>query len=106
MDRIGVELPFDALVSDLSQAERAMLAVVRAMRVLEDHSTAHTGEHLFILDEPTAPLSDIDAAVVLSIMTRIAASGAGVVFISHRLNEVLSICDRMTVLRAGRKVTT
>lgn len=106
MDRIGVELPFDALVSELSQAERAMLAVVRAMRVLEDHSTAHSGEHLFILDEPTAPLSDIDAAVVLSVMTRIAASGAGVVFISHRLNEVLSTCDRMTVLRAGRRVTT
>ena len=77
MDRIGVELPFDALVSDLSQAERAMLAVVRAMRVLEDHSTAHTGEHLFILDEPTAPLSDIDAAIVLlPIMMRIATNPA------------------------------
>ena len=106
MDRVGVQLPVNAPVSGLSQAERAMLAVVRAMRVLEDSSSSHGGEHLFILDEPTAPLSDGDASVVLDLMRRIASTGAGVVFISHGLNEVLASCDRMTVLRAGRRVVS
>lgn len=105
MQRIGVALPLQALVGTLSQAEKAMLAVVRAMRIL-DLASDETEGHLFILDEPTAPLADADASAVLDVMRRVANLGAGVVFISHRLNEVVASCDRMTVLRAGAVVAT
>lgn len=100
-ERLGVALPLDALVADLSPAERALLAVVRAMRLLE----AHDGEgQLFVLDEPTAALSGGEAERLLTLMRRMADLGAGVVFISHRLAEVMAVCDSATVVRAGRTV--
>ncbi|PRY10800.1 sugar ABC transporter ATP-binding protein [Kineococcus rhizosphaerae] len=103
MDRLDISLPFDTLVSDLAPAERSLLAVVRAMRLLEAHEGAG---QLFILDEPTAALSGGEAERLLALMRRMADLGAGVVFISHRLAEVMEVCDSMTVVRAGRAVAT
>lgn len=103
MERLGMTLPFDVLVADLAPAERSLLAVVRAMRLLE----AHEGDgQLFILDEPTAALSGGEAEKLLALMRRMAELGAGVVFISHRLAEVMAVCDTMTVMRGGRAVTS
>ncbi len=103
MERLGMALPFDVLVADLAPAERSLLAVVRAMRLLE----AHEGDgQLFILDEPTAALSGGEAEKLLALMRRMAELGAGVVFISHRLAEVMTVCDSMTVMRGGKAVTS
>lgn len=102
MDSIGLDVPLDVPVALLSPADRAMLGVLRAMRVIE-----RTGSRgLFILDEPTASLGRTEAARVLALMRRVAERGAGVVFISHRLNEVLDVCDRVTVMRDGQAVHT
>ena len=74
------------MVSDLSPAERALIGMVRAMRLpLGD---GHDG-HLFILDEPTASLSRSEAAQVTDFMRRVADLGSSVIFVSHRLGEVL-----------------
>ncbi|MFB2583051.1 sugar ABC transporter ATP-binding protein [Herbiconiux sp. P15] len=100
MARLGVRFDFDAEVSTLSPAERALLAVVRAMRLMD----AETTDQLFILDEPTAALSKPEAARLLSLMRRVADLGAGVIFVSHRLSEVMEVCDRATVMRAGRDI--
>lgn len=100
MERLGVRFDFDAEVSALSPAERALLAVVRAMRLMD----ADASEQLFILDEPTAALSKPEAARLLALMRRVADLGAGVVFVSHRLSEVMEVCDRATVMRAGRDI--
>ncbi|WP_120337617.1 sugar ABC transporter ATP-binding protein [Cryobacterium soli] len=100
MHRLGVEFDLDAEVSTLSPAERALLAVARAMRLMDGDST----EQLFILDEPTAALSKPEAARLLDLMRRVADLGAGVVFVSHRLSEVMEVCDRATVMRAGRDI--
>lgn len=103
MERLGMALPFDVLVADLAPAERSLLAVVRAMQLLE----AHEGDgQLFILDEPTAALSGGEAEKLLALMRRMAELGAGVVFISHRLAEVMTVCDSMTVMRGGKAVTS
>jgi ribose transport system ATP-binding protein len=108
MERLGIVLPFDTMVSDLAPAERSLLAVVRAMRLLEAHGGSDGGGEgqLFILDEPTAALSGGEAERLLALMRRMADLGAGVVFISHRLAEVMAVCDSMTVMRAGRAVAS
>ncbi|NQX27292.1 sugar ABC transporter ATP-binding protein [Microbacteriaceae bacterium VKM Ac-2854] len=100
MHGLGFQFPLDALVSTLSPAERALLAVVRALRLME----GETDSQLFILDEPTAALSRPEAARLLALMRTVADRGSAVVFISHRLAEVMEVCDRATVMRAGRDV--
>lgn len=95
--QLGLNISLHAKIAELSAADIAMLAVVRALHVLE---TEHGGQ-LFILDEPTATLGRAEAEVVLDLMRRIAASGAGVIFIGHRLKEVFAVCDRVTILRDG-----
>lgn len=100
MDRFGVHFDLNSMVADLSPAERALLGVVRALRLME----GHTDNQLFILDEPTAALSRPEAKSVLALMRRVADLGSAVVFISHRLAEVTEVCDRATVMRSGKDV--
>jgi ABC-type sugar transport system ATPase subunit len=61
---------------------------------------------VIILDEPTAALSDNEAEVLLRILRRLRSEGAAILFVSHRLEEVRSIADRITVLRGGRRIAT
>lgn len=102
MGSLDFEVSLDAAVADLSPAERAMVAVVRAMRLMRGRTTGQ----LFILDEPTAALSRQESGRVLDLMKKVAALGSAVVFISHRLGEVMDSCDRVTVMRDGTDVMT
>ena len=61
---------------------------------------------VIILDEPTAALSDNEAEVLLRILRQLRAEGAAILFVSHRLEEIRSIADRITVLRGGRHIAT
>ncbi|HEV8658145.1 MAG TPA: ATP-binding cassette domain-containing protein [Thermoanaerobaculia bacterium] len=61
---------------------------------------------ILVLDEPTAALTDSEADVLFVILRRLRESGAGIIYISHKLGEVLSLSDRITVLRDGRTVST
>ncbi len=61
---------------------------------------------MIILDEPTAALSDSEAEVLLRILRQLRSEGAAILFVSHRLEEVRSIADRITVLRGGRHIAT
>jgi ABC-type sugar transport system ATPase subunit len=91
---------FDVLlpVGMLSPAERAIVAIARAI----DGWTQ--ADNVLVLDEPTAALHGDEAAIVFEAVRRIARAGAGVVFISHRLDEVLGLADRVVALRDGRVV--
>ncbi|MGC0239473.1 hypothetical protein [Arthrobacter sp. SD76] len=102
LGRLGFALDLDALVATLSPTQRALLAVARAMRLLNSSSE----QHLFILDEPTAALPKHEASELLQLMRRMADLGAGVIFVSHRLGEVMEVCDRATIMRKGRDVRT
>lgn len=64
------------------------------------------GVKLLVFDEPTALLTETESEQLLSSVRRIAGSGVAVIFISHRLDEVLSICDNITVMRDGEVVTS
>lgn len=86
-------------VRDLSQAERALIALVRA---LQDIHPEHGG--ILVLDEPTAHLPGSEVERLYQILREVAARGIAVIFVSHRLDEVLAICDRISVLRDGQLV--
>lgn len=99
---LDLDIDPHTLVSKLSPAERAIVAIARAKRLLAAH-----GEHFaFVLDEPTAYLSTEESDRVLTLMRSVADAGSVVVFISHRLQEVDSVADRITVLRDGQVADT
>jgi len=85
-------------VGQLSPAERAIVAIARAM----DGWTRP--DNVLVLDEPTTAFHGDEVEVLLGAVRRVAAAGAGVVFISHRLDEVLGLADRIVALRDGRVV--
>jgi len=97
LDRLGVALNLDAPLRTLPIAQRQIVAVARAL-VAE--------ATLVFMDEPTASLSQAETDALLVIVRRLSAEGIAVVFVSHRLAEVLDVCSRVTVLRDGRFVGT
>lgn len=88
-------------VATLSAAERAAVAIVRA---LQDWDPDRPG--LLVLDEPTASLNRGDVDALFREVRRVAEQGAGVLFVSHMLDEVLELADRVTVLRDGKVVAS
>jgi len=84
-------------VAELSLAERQIVEIARAV-VFESR--------LIIMDEPTAPLADRDAEALFRSIRLLRVRGVGVIYISHRLQEIFEISDRVTVLRDGQRVLT
>lgn len=89
-----VRMPVDRL----SPAERTIVAIARA---LDGWSRA---DNVLVLDEPTAALHGSEVTKLLQVVRRVAAAGAGIVFVSHRLDEVVTLADTVVVLRDGRVV--
>ncbi len=87
----------DRLVADLSIGQRQVVAIVKALSY---------ASRVLIMDEPTAALTTGEVERLFAIMRRLAASGVGIVYISHRLEEVPQIADRVTVMRDGRVAGT
>jgi simple sugar transport system ATP-binding protein len=97
MARVGVALDPETKVSDLSIAGRQLVAICRALAA---------DAKLLIMDEPTASLTRHEVDALIRLVGDMKRSGICVVFVSHRLDEVLEIAERVTVLRDGRKVGT
>jgi ABC-type sugar transport system ATPase subunit len=96
--RFGGDFDVSVPVSELAAAERTIVAIARAM---SDWSPPHG---VLLLDEPTAALGSEEVERLFSAVRLVAEAGAGVVFISHRLDEVLGISHRIVALRDGRVV--
>ena len=96
--RFGASFDPTVPVGMLAPAERAIVAIARAM----DGWTKD--ENVLVLDEPSTALHGAEVEVLFAAIRRIAAAGAGVVFISHRLDEVLGLADRVVALRDGHVV--
>ena len=90
--KLGVDLDPLALVSDLTASYKQIVEIGRAIRV---------NSRIMIMDEPTASLADHEIERLFVIMRSLRATGVGIIFISHKLKEVLAICDTYTVLRDG-----
>ena len=96
--RFGASFDPTIPVALLSPAERAIVAIARAMDGWSGN------ENVLVLDEPTTAFHGNEVEVLFGAVRRVAAAGAGVVFISHRLDEVLGLADRVVALRDGRVV--
>ena len=96
---IGAETP----VSTLSQADRCLVSVVRALCDLERRGGG-SGEKLLVLDEPTPFLPAAGVERLFALMRRFAATGGSIIFIAHDIDEVLAVTDRIVVLRDGANV--
>src|SRR5271155_3504580 len=94
---MGADLNPNAPISALPAAERSLVAIGRALAIKAD---------ILVLDEPTAALPEADVERLLATLRRLRGSGIGIVYVTHRLDEVFRIADRVTVLRDGRRVTT
>ena len=97
ISRLGVSLPFDEIVGNLPIASRQLVAICRALAA---------DARLVVMDEPTASLTHQEVEALLVTIHGLKAHGVATVFISHRLDEVMSIAERVTVLRDGRNVGT
>jgi simple sugar transport system ATP-binding protein len=95
MARVGAELDLDARVEDLSIANRQLVAICRAMAA---------DAKLVIMDEPTASLTRHEVDALMRLVGDLKRSGICIVFVSHRLDEVMELAERVTVLRDGAKV--
>lgn len=91
----GAGIGLDAAVADLSIGQRQLVEILKALAL---------DSRIIIFDEPTAPLSPHETEHLFDIMRRLAARGHGLIFVSHRLEEILAVTDRVTVLREGRVV--
>jgi ABC-type sugar transport system ATPase subunit len=97
LENLKIPLDVDSLVGNLSIPQRQSVQIARAMAM---------EARIFILDEPTASYSTSEIANLLELVKQIAEKGVGVIYISHHLEEVFSIHDRITVLRDGIKIAT
>jgi ribose transport system ATP-binding protein len=101
LDRFQINVRPEALVSSLRPAERAMVAIARA---LQDQEGQHSG--VLVLDEPTASLPRAEVVRLMGALNRFAAAGQTILFVSHRLDEVIDTAAQATVLRDGRLAGT
>ena len=95
--RMDLDLNPETMVRDLDASYKQIVEISRAMLM---------NARLVIMDEPTTSLTDPEIERVFSFMRRLKAEGVGIIFISHKLNEVMTICDSYTVLRDGHMIST
>lgn len=91
----GLTVNLDTLVEDLSVGDRQRLEILKAL---------HRGARILILDEPTAVLTAQETEQLFSVLRKLRESGKTIIIITHKLKEVLALCDQVTVMRAGRVV--
>ncbi len=94
---LGFDLPAEALLSDLTIGQQQLIATARA---------ATRGTKFLIFDEPTAYLTRQEAAQLFALIRRLKAEGVTIVYISHRMEEVFELADRVSILRDGQLVGT
>ena len=100
LQRLGHEFDVFAPVEDLSAVERTTVGIARAMQ------ESDVPMSLLVLDEPTATMPAKDVDVVQRLVHRVRDSGAAVLYVSHHLDEVFAVADRVTVLRDGKLIAT
>jgi ribose transport system ATP-binding protein len=97
LQQLGESIDVRAPVKALTVAERQMVEIAKALS---------RNVRLLVMDEPTAPLTDRETANLFRVVRSLKADGVSIIYISHRLEEIFEIADRITVLRDGRVVVT
>src|SRR6185436_3000472 len=95
LDTLGADINPDVRVHQLSRTEKSLVAIARALAAEAE---------ILVLDEPTASLPADEVARLFAGLRRLRSRGVGMIYVSHRLDEVFEIADRMVILRDGRVV--
>ena len=97
MDKMGVNIPVNAVMSDLSVGQQQMVEICKALMA---------DAKVIIMDEPTAALTASETRGLFEVINSLRKKGVSIVYISHRMEEIFELCDRITVLRDGEYVGT
>jgi ribose transport system ATP-binding protein len=97
LQRLGVAIGPDSRVADLRVGEQQLVEIAKALSLKA---------RILIMDEPTSALSSSECETLFKIVRQLAAEGVAIIYTSHRIEEVLELADRVTVLRDGRRVVT
>lgn len=95
LDQLGLDFSVHAIISDLSIAQRQMVEIARAISFQS---------RIIILDEPTSALSDREAEILFTLMRALREKGVTLIYISHRMEEIFNLSDRVAVMRDGQLV--
>lgn len=97
LDELGMDIDVDARVETLTVGYQQLVEIAKSVS---------RNVRLLIMDEPSAPLTNNELAYLFRIVARLKAGGVSILYISHRLEEIFSLCDRVTVFRDGRSIAT
>ena len=97
MDKLGVNIDPKQLVRNLSVGYKQLVEIAKSLA---------RNARFLIMDEPTAPLTDDEVELLFRIIAELKTQGITIIYISHRLDEIFAICDRVTVMRDGAVITT
>lgn len=97
LQRLGLDINPKAVLGSLNIALRQMVAIARGVSL---------GAKVLVLDEPTSSLTEKEVGILFDVIRRLKSEGVGIVYISHRFDELYAVCDKVTVLRDGKFVGT
>ena len=97
LDRLGLAVDSEKLVSELTIAQQQLVELGRSLA---------SDARIFVMDEPTAALTPAEVQSLFEILRELTSAGIGIIFISHRLDEIFAIADRITILRDGATVAS
>lgn len=97
LSQLGLAIDPETVVSELSVGQQQMVEIAKALSV---------NTEILVLDEPTAALTDREIEALFVVIASLKKQGVGMIYISHRMEEIFRICDRITVMRDGRYVGT
>jgi len=100
LDRFGIDMDLHRPLADATPVQRVVVAIVAALQGWE------SGQGVLVLDEPTAVLPPHEVAQLFELVGEVRRAGASVLYVSHRMDEIFELADRVTVLRGGRVVAT
>ncbi len=95
LEQIGSKVDPDTLVKDINVGEMQMLEIVKAIS---------KNSSIIVMDEPTTALTDVETENLFKVIRKLKDKGIAIIYISHRMDEIFQICDRVTVLRDGKYV--
>jgi len=98
LDRVGLSIDPMMKISDLSYVDQQMITIAKMLFVEK--------ADIIVLDEPTAPLVDHEIKILFKFINNLKSRGVSFIYVSHYLDEIFKICDRVTVLRDGRVIGT
>src|SRR4028119_1612932 len=97
LQNLGLQIDPKAVLGSLNIASRQMIAIARGVSL---------GAKILVLDEPTSSLTEREVGLLYDVIRRLKAQGTGIVYISHRFDELYAVCDKVTILRDGKYIAT